>query len=209
MKKINIYLKSHKKKLNDISNNKFFFKGNIFYKNNLISSDQLHYKLSRNLNENYIIEVSKNLNGFYSWIFLNEEFIILSVDHIRSLPLFYLTKNSHIFISDDANWIREENNLTGFDHSSSEEFKLSGLVSDNQTLFKEIKQLCPGQILIFNRLNQGLNLTREFFNFDYENNSNLNKNQTLNELEEKSNKSFKRLVSLANNKDCNPIKRWI
>ena len=200
MKNISIYLRSHKNKKFDLDKNNFYFRGNIFYKNNYICPEELYNKLSINLNENYIIEISKKLNGFYSWILLNEKFIFLSVDHIRSLPLFYLIKNNYIFISDETDWIRKHNNLKDIEESSEEEFKLSGLVSGRQTLFKEIRQLCPGEILIINRCNSNSTLSREFFNFKYINDSYINKIELLNQLEEKSDKSFKRLISFAKNR---------
>lgn len=89
-------------------------------------------------------------NGNYSFVRIKEEKISIVTDHIRSYPLFYSQTDSNLFISDNANWIKEKCRNVTIDIHAVQEMKLSGYVLGNKTLYQEIKQLQAGEKIQFN-----------------------------------------------------------
>lgn len=137
------------------------------YRGKLFSEKILHLD---NLN------TSLPFNGNYSFIRIKEEKIDLVTDHIRSYPLFYSQIKNYLFISDNANWIKEKSDNAIIDAHAIQEMKLSGYVLGNKTLYKEIKQLQAGEKIQFNlegNLNQIKPKSTRFF--EYYPNSSVNK----------------------------------
>ena len=90
----------------------------------------------------------EQLNGFYAFVRREQNQTIIVVDQIRSIPIFYGQSNQVLFISDDADWVRQQVGDLELDPFASAEFQLTGYVLGNDTLFSNVKQLLAGQILI-------------------------------------------------------------
>lgn len=100
-------------------------------------------------------ETLTNVNGFFSAVCVGESAGWMSVDKIRSYPVFYGQKDGKLFISDDARWVKEQVQNTKFDPIAKAEFLLTGFVTGSDTLYPDIKQLQAGEFIHFNELIDG------------------------------------------------------
>lgn len=97
--------------------------------------------------------------GFFAAVSASNDRVFAAVDRIRSIPIFYAQKDGHLYLSDDANWIRERVG-SSIDPTAKEEFLLTGYVTGRDTLFSDIKQLQAGEYLIAKA--NGVRLKRYF-----------------------------------------------
>ena len=88
------------------------------------------------------------LNGFYAWVTQSEQELRAGVDHIRSRPIFYGQAEGRFFLSDDAEWVRQQVGDREMDPIAREEFQLTGYVTGADTLFPHVKQLQAGECLV-------------------------------------------------------------
>jgi asparagine synthase (glutamine-hydrolysing) len=88
------------------------------------------------------------LNGFFALIWHAEEQAVAAVDRVRSIPLFYGKNSDAVFISDDAEWIRQQVGDEDMDRIARDEFQLTGYVTGRDTLYPNVKQLQAGELLI-------------------------------------------------------------
>jgi len=95
----------------------------------------------------HFIKKIKQLNGFFSVIYLRDNMIYIAVDHCRSIPLFYSVCKNRILISDDAYWIKDEIGETHKNIIAEEEFILLGYVTGSDTLYSEIRQVQAGEVI--------------------------------------------------------------
>lgn len=155
------------------------------------------YDLKNKLIENYQLLLTdlSHLKGFYSFIVQQDNVIYASVDHVRSYPLFYAVVNDELYLSDSAEWIREELNNKEMDSLFRQEFLHAGFVSGRDTLCPEIKQLQAGEALKFE--NGILELIRHYEYFHCEPQG-YNEKSLLKELYEVLEKSILNLISHAN-----------
>lgn len=111
-------------------------------------------------------KIKKKLNsidGRFSLLEENEEYILLAADKIRSFPLFFCKTNEQYIISDNANQLSE---LVGWNTSpcSEQEFRLTGFVTSSYTLHKNIFQVQAGECVI---INKRTNNCKQIRYFDY------------------------------------------
>jgi len=90
----------------------------------------------------------ESANGSFAIITENKNILLVAVDRLRSIPLFYSLRDNKFYLSDNAYWIKNELNLKELDKTSEQEFLLTGYVTGNDTLFSEIKQIQAGEYLI-------------------------------------------------------------
>ncbi len=130
---------------------KYFFKGTLFYKNELLDEIKIGHLLSdmfsdlKNL-EKYL----QQLNGVYSLILETPERTICIVDRLRSFPIFYAKSDRKFHISDDAYSIRDSLN-TPFNECNSLELLVAGYVTGSETLYNGIFQVEAGSFLTFDK----------------------------------------------------------
>lgn len=91
------------------------------------------------------------LNGFFAVVWQSRLQVVAAVDRIRSIPLFYGQNSEAILISDDAEWIRQGVGDDAMDAIAHEEFQLAGYVTGKDTLYPNVKQLQPGELLIVDK----------------------------------------------------------
>ena len=87
-------------------------------------------------------------NGFYAIIARSSQTVVAAVDHVRSIPLFYGRNGDSLFISDEAEWVRAKVGTVRVDAASRTEFLLAGFVSGRKTLFSNVYQVQPGEVLL-------------------------------------------------------------
>lgn len=97
-------------------------------------------------------------NGFYSLVYSLPGQVIASVDRIRSFPLFYGVADSQFYLSDNAEWVRQQVGDDVTDPTAREEFQLVGYVTGQDTLFPHVKQLQAGQCLFATQGESGVDV---------------------------------------------------
>ena len=106
------------------------------------------------------------LNGFYSIVRQQHDKLFASVDHIRSMPLFYSSYEGSFYLSDDAEWVREQVGDRRMDAFARDEFLLAGYVTGADTLYPNVKQLQAGECLSVVIKNGRLSvITKRYYRF--------------------------------------------
>lgn len=126
-----------------------FVTGTAFTKNGQMLSGEalMDYLASFDIPENLAHNLP-DLNGFYAFAVKKGSHLIAAVDRIRSIPLFYGQRGHDFFISDSADWVRNQVGDDKIDPLAKEEFLLCGYVTGPDTLFPEVKQLQAGEAII-------------------------------------------------------------
>lgn len=88
-------------------------------------------------------------NGFFSLVWRNDTQVVAAVDRIRGFPLFYAQSPDALFLSDDAEWVRQQIGDEAMDPVARDEFQLTGYVTGRDTLYPNVKQLQAGELLLF------------------------------------------------------------
>lgn len=97
--------------------------------------------------ESDIYAMLERSNGFHATVIKGKDYVVAGVDHVRSIPLFYCQLGNALFLSDDAEWVRQASGEIEMDPTSREEFQLTGYVTGSDTLFANVKQLQAGEYL--------------------------------------------------------------
>ena len=177
---VNPYCKWEKVKRENIC---FYFKG-IFYFNDVLlePAELVELFLSKkDIGFRSIELILNELNGNYSLIIDTCNALYLASDRVRSIPLFYSHSINKFIVSDDANFLKEQIE-TEIDEKNIAEFLLTGYVTNKNTLFKGIKQLQAGEMLVFNKNEETLDC-HFYFNFVHDNYWNLTEQELIEKLD--------------------------
>jgi len=87
-------------------------------------------------------------NGQFAVVAYEDNCLFAVVDRTRSFPLFYGVKKDKFYLSNNAHWLKEKLQTDHLDPVAHEEFRLTGFVTGNDTLFKDIKQIQAGQYIL-------------------------------------------------------------
>jgi asparagine synthase (glutamine-hydrolysing) len=98
-------------------------------------------ELSDFLSDNFFTKA----NGNFAIIIQNEFKCILACDYTRNYPLYIISDNSEIIVTDHIGGIQFNKD---HDQLALEEFLLSGFVTGNRTVFKNVKGLQAGEMAI-------------------------------------------------------------
>jgi len=144
------------------------------------------------------IKLLRRLNGFFAGMRVEEHFIFLAVDHVRSLPLFYAVLGRKVFVSDDAYWVREQVHDESVDELSVAELLLTRTVSGSDTLSPLVKQVQAGEAVALTVTPEGVQKeSNRFYELGYAHPS----EQKFEELTDRSDAylmaAFKRLAEYA------------
>lgn len=139
--------------------------------------------------------VLKKLTGFYALIKQEDDRIFAAVDHIRSRPLFYAVTEEGFFLSDTAEWVRQQVNDTVMDEYAKAEFQLTGYVTGQDTLYKTVKQLQAGECLVY--AGNELEVER-YYSFDHSEPEQYDEQALLDKLDAVAKESIQRLINYAN-----------
>lgn len=86
--------------------------------------------------------------GNFCIVLESQKLCFAVTDRIRSIPLFYGYRDSQLFLSDNARWVRAKLNDNVADPAAIIEFRYAGFVTGPNTLYPKVKQLQAGQWLI-------------------------------------------------------------
>lgn len=122
------------------------------------------------------------LHGNFAMIEDEEKQVVLVSDVIRSIPIFYQVCDETIYISDNAEKIQHETKAM-LSPDNETEFLQTGYVTENETIFKDIFQIYPGEIVRISK--QDGKISKEFyFELLYTCDSTQTQEQLINELDE-------------------------
>ena len=144
------------KKIDDIE---YFIKGYLFLENKFYTNDFMIGLIHKHIDsKDAFTKFLKNVDGIYSIVINTKKEVLCAVDSTRRLPLFYFYNNENLHISDNANKIVKDLNLTSFNHDNIEEFKCNSIITGNETLVNSLMQLEAGQLFIFDKKTKKQNL---------------------------------------------------
>lgn len=176
----------------------YFFKGNIFYNNELLMSEKVINVLSeivincRKEHYKHLDKVFRYFTGEFSVVIDTPYEVICFVDRVRSIPLFYMQKNNNLIISDDAYYIKNATD-TRINEKNLLEFLVTGYVTGDETLFDDLKQINSGEIMVYNKDTEILK-KRFYHRYIYKEKFNLSEDEMLDLLDSVLTNVFKRLV---------------
>lgn len=181
----------------------YSFKGDIFYKNKLLSIEELINILSSRFsnvesNNQDVVEFLKNLNGNFALVIDTSINSICIVDRVRSIPLFYSKSDKNIIISDDCYYIKDKLN-NDFSEVNAVEFLLTGYVTGRETLIEGINQIQAGEVLKYNKNNASFE-AYSYHQYLYKNYLDLPEEELLITLDDIFMRVFKRLIESTVNK---------
>lgn len=172
--------------------------GEAFYRDNLYKGNEFIQLISSCKTEEQFIDRLKRLNGFYALIKHRDQKLFAAVDQVRSIPLFYGQKGNDFFISDSAEWVREQVGNNEMDTLAREEFLLTGYVTGPDTLFPDVKQLQAGEALIVSDNNRELSISvKRYYRFIHQNTLEASEEELLSKLDKVMINVFQRLIKLA------------
>lgn len=187
---INIHLtKSWKEYNNHLNDSSFNTLGTILNKEELNN-----FKDFSLLSINEYLQTTSKFLGFWAHIYRENRKVYASVDHIRSHPLFYGIKDKNFYLSDDANWVRQQVDNREMDPFSKEEFSLTGYVTGKDTLYKDVKQLQAGEILQFEDNNITLH---RYYEYSHEEPQTYDEQDLKQNLHKTAQESIQRLIDYA------------
>jgi asparagine synthase (glutamine-hydrolysing) len=101
------------------------------------------------------------LNGILAVVRVLDDQLILAVDRISSMPIFYGSVGSELYVSDDPYWIVEQLPPEPLDELFSAELLLQARVSGRDTLDPRVKQVLAGEVLLAKKVCDRVLLTTE------------------------------------------------
>ena len=114
------------------------------------------------------IGVLQELKGRFRWIRSQPGHVILAVDHLRSLPLFYAVQDNDVYISDLPDLILKSLSGPQIDWRLAAEYLIAGYVTGSDTLVREIRQAEPGTIVEIRDKKNGSGISIDTFRYvDY------------------------------------------
>lgn len=171
--------------------------GYLFDEKSTLCKDQT---LADYFNTGILIERLQNANGNFALIQETDTHLYFSVDHMRSIPLFYaLDSSNELIISDNPYFIKDTLNLSKTNPEAVSEFLLCGFVSYRETLFKEIKQVLAGELVIYSKTEKAISI-QSFFKYKHQENLELTNDDLIEELDKVHVSIFKRLIASLDNK---------
>lgn len=174
-------------------------KGAAYWDDALCTSKSLGHCLSQAQTTNDLTLSLNRLNGFYAWVEEAPGRIRAAVDHIRSRPLFYANFDGRFFLSDDAEWVRQQVGDLEMDPVAREEFQLAGYVTGSETLFPNVKQLQAGEFLVVTQQDDGITVeTHRYYRFLHTEPGQVDEPELRRRLDEFAVASIKRLIDYAN-----------
>ncbi len=139
------------------------------------------------------------INGCFAIVIQRNKTIIICVDRLRSIPLFYGIQNGIFYLSDNAYWIKDKANLKKPDNILKNEFLLTGYITGRDTLFSEIKQVRPGEYITIKEKDGKVDInTNKYYYFFHKDFFNEKKEELYNKLDNLSEKFITRLIKSVN-----------
>ena len=172
-----------------------YSKGYLFdEKDNLYQGQNLN-RYFNCISEDVFRNKIKLANGSFAVITENKNTLLVAVDRLRSIPLFYSLKDNIFYLTDNAYWIKDKLGLKELDKISEQEFLLTGYVTGRDTLFSEIKQIQSGEYLIVKESNNKITIkTNRYYRYFHKDFFTDSKEKLFDKLDNISGNYVKRLI---------------
>ncbi len=145
-----------------------YVRGCAFSGRHLLTASEFSKRVAQQRNFRSFVSLLRELTGFFSIARVAQDSVLLAVDHVRSLPLFYGIHGTDVFVSDDAYWIQEQIGDKSVDKLSATEFLLTRFVSGSDTLSPFVKQIQAGEAIALTRTSEGIRKdSARFYEFGY------------------------------------------
>ena len=137
--------------------------------------------------EKYGFDFLNKVRGFYSFVVYNYENnkIFLAKDVFGKKPLFYYNNNSEFYFSSELHGLNQiiKNNNKHINHFGLTHYFWKGYFHEENTIYKDIKSVVPGEILEFDLNENNLkNISRnDNLKFKF-NNENIEREKNIEEL---------------------------
>lgn len=174
-----------------------WLKGMLFYENKLLPSVDIIRLFSSVIEDSHIDYDSLKtlllgLNGNFAFALETPRYVFCTVDHVRSVPLFYAVDEDGALFSDDANYLRDRLDPP-FNEENGAEFLVAGYVTGPDTLFDGISQLQAGEYLVYDK-KDGTLVTHFYHRFWHGDFFSESEGDLLNQLDEIFVRIFQRLI---------------
>lgn len=129
--------------------NGIYVKGYVFDENNnLYRNSQLIDYFFGCEKEGDFKRKLEHANGIFCVIIKRDDKAFIGADRTRTFPIFYAEIKNDFYISDNTYFFKNKLHLKQIDRLSQEEFLLTGYVTGEYTLLKNVYQLQAGQYLV-------------------------------------------------------------
>ena len=103
------------------------------------------------IDDSGVVKYISSIRGNFSIIIITSLRKIISVDHIRSIPMYYLINDKSIIVTDDTDFLQKQLNKRNYISEFSKlQVLMSGYTLFDDTLYAGIKSFIPGQLFIHN-----------------------------------------------------------
>lgn len=142
--------------------NKIAFHGYFIFNNVLFDKTNAIQIIEKLLIDKSIQAILPLLNGSFSLIIRNDHFLILVVDRLRGLPLFYSRNKDLLQIGDDVVSLVAKNTQSVSLVSKKEFLSTGSFISGEETLLDGLYQVQAGTSVIFD-LNNGDKMVESYY----------------------------------------------
>ncbi len=111
-------------------------------------------------------EILNSISGFFAVVTIISDDLVLAVDPIQGIPLYYYKENNYIYVSDSEERIIQRIGETTYDPVSVAEYRTATYVTGTHTLLNELHQVEAGTIAI---LTENSSDFYEYYTYDYSN----------------------------------------
>jgi asparagine synthase (glutamine-hydrolysing) len=199
MLQININISSDKWSVYDEGCSKTYLRGFVYKGNDAETINEVHLSLRECCSISDFGHLLKTLNGFYALIYYTGSSLVASVDHARTLPIFYAFYKEQFVISDDPEWVRSRVGVYHLDPIARAEFSLVGYVTGEETLYPDVKQLQAGEVLEVKIIGDRFDVKRkQYYNFTHIEPSTIDQSDLDCQLDVTVHSSIRRLIKYAN-----------
>ncbi|HPQ11170.1 MAG TPA: hypothetical protein PLQ98_07575, partial [Bacillota bacterium] len=92
--------------------------------------------LLKDKNAKSLENLLRSVDGNFCMLVIGNGRVVLAVDRLRSIPLFYFIDKSDVYVSDDGWWIIQQSSLSEIDAEAALEYLATGYVTGSGTLIK-------------------------------------------------------------------------
>ncbi|EKT4485826.1 hypothetical protein JGK44_000201 [Shewanella algae] len=128
--------------------------------NDFLEGKALVDYFSQSSDVNALKVLARELNGAFSVVIEDSEFVILISDKLRSIPLFYSNDEEKIFISDYLGEAAAKNREV--ESSSINSFIYAGCTIGSKTLLKNVSQILSSEIVMISKKSKLIKKDRYF-----------------------------------------------
>lgn len=125
-----------------------YVRGSAFFGREVSRSQDLLEYFSQIQSEDDFRSAVVSLNGYFAVVCERGSKLFAAVDRARSIPLFYGCRGNQLYVSDDATRTRANLRSSEDSQLARDEFCMTGYVTGSDTLYKGVKQLRAGELLV-------------------------------------------------------------